>query len=310
MNSRKLFALMMLSPLASACSHSSTAPVARNAASGAPEASGPEGEAEPASPSVRPEEGEALGSKRNAPAAAPRSARASRADNPPLDEKLDRPGLGTTWGETRSSYVSNQAFDRADFEHPFALVTLNYNDEAGVRAMARRAGNSYASFESSNVDVGQGAMTVHVLDEHGAPLTHENIGGRDYVVGADGQRYTIQIENHSANRFEAVATVDGLDVVDGKDGSLGKRGYLIEPWATLEIDGFRRNQAEVAAFRFGAVRDAYAARKGNDRNVGVIGIAFFQQRGSSLPWMDRELDRRDAADPFPGRFAAPPPRAR
>jgi hypothetical protein len=211
------------------------------------------------------------------------------------------------WGETRSSYVTNQPFDRADFMHPFALLSLGYNDEAGVQAMARRSGNSYASLVSSNVEVAQGALAVHILDENGSPLPSENFGGRDYVVGADGQRYTIQIENHSGSRFEAVATVDGLDVVDGKGGSLAKRGYLINPWATLEIDGFRRSQAEVAAFRFGAVKDSYAARKGNDRNVGVIGIAFFHERGSSVPWTEGELQRRESANPFPGQFAAPPP---
>jgi hypothetical protein len=63
---------------------------------------------------------------------------------------------------------------------------------------------------------------------------------------------------------------------------------------------------EVAAFRFGSVRGSYAARKGNDRNVGVIGVAFFAERGAETPWTRREMDRRNSADPFPGRFASPP----
>jgi hypothetical protein len=54
------------------------------------------------------------------------------------------------------------------------------------------------------------------------------------------------------------------------------------------------------------VRDSYAAKRGNDRNVGVIGVAIFQERGSSYPWTDRELRRRDSADAFPGRFAPAP----
>ncbi len=319
MNLAKLSSLILILPLA-ACSHSSTAPQARNAPSAAPDmedapgsdgafASGPnEAAAEPASPSAT--SADSVGRAQQAPPApAPRSARGGSAYQPQAEKaekKDDRPGLGTTWGETRSSYVSNQAFDRADFSHPFALLALNYNDASGVQAMARRNGNAYGAFEGSNIEVGQGAITVHVLDENGSPLPSEKIGGRDYVVGSDGQRYTIQIENHTGNRFEAVATVDGLDVIDGKGGSFAKRGYLVDPWSTLEIDGFRRSQAEVAAFRFGAVKDSYAARKGNDRNVGVIGVAFFHERGSSLPWTERELERRDSANPFPG-FAAPPP---
>jgi hypothetical protein len=39
----------------------------------------------------------------------------------------------------------------------------------------------------------------------------------------------------------------------------------------------------------------------------VIGVALFHERGSSLPWTERELDRRDSANPFPGGFASPPP---
>jgi hypothetical protein len=239
--------------------------------------------------------------------AAPRAGRAGAAYEPQAEKKAERPGLGTTWGETRTSYVSNSPFNRADYSHPFALVSLNYNDDSGIQAMARRMGNSYASFDRSGVDAAQGAVSVRLLDENGAPLPSASFGGRDYVAGSDGQRYVIQIENHTGNRFEAVATVDGLDVVDGKDGSIAKRGYLIDPWATLQIDGFRRSQSAVAAFRFGAVKDSYAARKGNDRNVGVIGVAFFHERGTSLPWTERELERRDSANPFPGGFASPPP---
>ncbi|MEO8902173.1 MAG: hypothetical protein ABI488_09850 [Polyangiaceae bacterium] len=318
MNLAKLSSLILILPLA-ACSHSSTSPQARNAPSAAPElneapiaegdgafASGPgKAAAEPASPSAL--NADSVGRVAPAaPAAAPKASRGGTAYQAPVEKKDDRPGLGTTWGETRSSYVSNQAFDRADFSHPFALLALHYNDASGVQAMARRNGNAYGAFDGSNVEVAQGALTVHILDENGGPLRSEKIDGRDYVVGSDGQRYTIQIENHTGNRFEAVATVDGLDVIDGKGGSFAKRGYLVDPWATLEIDGFRRSQAEVAAFRFGAVKDSYAASKGNDRNVGVIGVAFFHERGSSLPWTERELERRDSANPFPG-FAAPPP---
>ena len=92
-----------------------------------------------------------------------------------------------------------------------------------------------------------------------------------YIVGEHGQRYTIEVQNHTGNRVEAVATVDGLDVIDGRSGSFDKRGYLVLPYATLAIDGFRRSSETVAAFRFGSVAESYADRKGQGRNVGVIG---------------------------------------
>jgi hypothetical protein len=105
---------------------------------------------------------------------------------------------------------------------------------------------------------------------------------------------------------EAVATVDGLDVIDGRSGSFAKRGYLIQPWGSVEIDGFRQSFDEVAAFRFGAVSESYAAKKGDDRNVGVVGVAFFAEEGAPYPWTSYELERRREANPFPGRFASPP----
>jgi len=319
MNRAKIFACLLVLPVA-ACARTSSPPEARNAPSATPFsnsepsrgtfASGPSPAADEAAPAQMPSQAERGSGHAKAGAAAPQAARPGSASayQPPAEKKAeDRPGLGTTWGETRTSYVSNSPFERADYSRPFALVALNYNDDSGIQAMARRMGNSYASFDRSGVDAAQGAVSVRLLDENGAALPSAYFGGQDYVAGADGQRYVIQIENHTGNRFEAVATVDGLDVIDGKDGSTAKRGYLIEPWANLQIDGFRRSQSAVAAFRFGAVKDSYAARKGNDRNVGVIGVAFFHERGSSLPWTARELDRRDSANPFPGSFASPPP---
>lgn len=313
----KFLACLALLPVAACARPSAPEPSApRNTAfddsSSANYASGPSGEAELPAPASVPSTARG-GSYDAAPAAAPRAARpgsgsgSGSAYQPPAEKKLEeRPGLGTTFGETRESHVSNVAFDRAD-SRPFAVVALNYNDDAGIQAMARRIGNSYASFDRTGVEAAQGAVSLRLLDENGTALPSSNFAGQDYVAGSDGQRYVIQIENHTGNRFEAVATVDGLDVIDGKEGSVNKRGYLINPWSTLQIDGFRRSQSAVAAFRFGAVKDSYAARKGNDRNVGVIGVAFFHERGSVLPWTERELQRRDSANPFPGGFASPPP---
>ena len=159
---------------------------------------------------------------------------------------------------------------------------------------------------TDGISAARGAITIRIVDDNGAALPTFASGGRCFVMGRDGARYSIRIENSSGARFEAVTTVDGLDVIDGEPGSFEKRGYLVNPWSTLEIDGFRRSEDEVAAFRFGRVRDSYAAKRGSDRNVGVIGVAVFQERGSTFPWTKREVRRRESADAFPGRFAPAP----
>jgi hypothetical protein len=153
-----------------------------------------------------------------------------------------------------------------------------------------------------------GGVSVALTDEYGNLLPGGEAGGRAMVVGRDGARYNIVIENRSGGRYEVVASVDGLDVIDGHPADLGKRGYILEPYASLTIDGFRRSDDQVAVFRFGAVADSYAARTSGDRNVGVVGVAMFAERGSA--WTTDELWRRDTANPFPGdparTYARPP----
>lgn len=214
-----------------------------------------------------------------------------------------RPGLGTEWGETRTSHIHDVTFVR-DSSRPFAIATLHYNDRRGVDAMA----NLHAQRESRrDVPAGGGAVTIAIKDASGSPLEALRVGDRTLVIGQAGQRYSIVLTNHTNHRFESVVTVDGLDVVNGKPGALDNRGYVLNPFATLEIEGFRQSASAVAAFRFAAVGESYAAQTGSARNVGVIGAAFFSERGDAF--VDGEdLRTRDTASPFPNdpRFARPP----
>jgi hypothetical protein len=227
--------------------------------------------------------------------------RAERAPSP-----SERPGLGTEWGETRYSHVHNVSFDRADDQHPAEVLSLYYNDREGARAMARYG--DYREVGSAVVRSPGLGISVSLGDAAGRPLPAFFAGGRTYAIGEAGERYTIVVTNRTGVRVEAVASVDGLDVLDGQNADYAKRGYLVPGWGSVEIDGFRQSNDHVAAFRFGSVRDSYAARTGSDRNVGVIGVALFPQRGAPRwPWTEREIERRQTADPFPGSYASPPP---
>ena len=239
------------------------------------------------------------------------SSAARPAPGAPADEargreaiREERPGLGTEWGGSRASHVSDAPFARRSFEDPWASSTLYYNDADGIRSMM--GGAALSSCAVSELPIAGGALSVRLVDAWGSPLPTCDLGSRKYVTGRHGDRYVIEVRNHTGQRFEAVATVDGLDVIDGRPGSLAKRGYLIAPHSALEIEGFRQSMHEVAEFRFGRVSDSYAARTGSDRNVGVIGVALFDERGEPYPWFGREAERRHDAEPFPGRFAPAP----
>ncbi len=239
------------------------------------------------------------------------SRRAPSADDPfsVQRERERRPGLATQWGENRYSRVSSAPFVRASFNSPFVVSKLMYNDRAGIDAMAGvRGGQRYYTDRFS---LRGGYFDVGLRNENGHFYRGFTAGGQSYVTGEVGRRYTILIRNHTPGRIEALISVDGLDVIDGQSASFSKRGYLIDPHGRLEIEGFRRSQSQVAAFRFGSVSQSYAAKKhGDTRNVGVIGLAFFHERGDDPRYWrpGRYNDARDRhqADPFPQRYATPP----
>jgi hypothetical protein len=119
---------------------------------------------------------------------------------------------------------------------------------------------------------------VQVIRENGDTLPTYAQKDRFYVQGNANERYIIKVTNPTARRVEAVVTVDGLDVIDGEDGDLRKRGYVVPPYGEVRVEGFRTSQADVATFRFNSVGDSYAGKKGKARNVGVIAVAIFEEQ--------------------------------
>lgn len=216
----------------------------------------------------------------------------------------DRPGLGTQWGETRDSKITSVPFERGDKANPFATAVLYYNDEEGAKAMATSTG--FARTAAGMYPIADGALSLGLKDESGAWLSGFKASSKNYVVGEAGRRYTIVVRNSTPFRIECVLSVDGLDVLDGKDAAFSKRGYIVDPKGEIEVDGFRQSATQVAAFRFGSVRGSYAGQKyGDTSNVGVIGLAVFNERGTE-PWKWNEIEKRHDANPFPGQFAKPP----
>jgi hypothetical protein len=209
-----------------------------------------------------------------------------------------RPGLATHWGENRYSSVRTTAFERGS-DRPFDVATLHYNDARLSAMQARRDSFRWLS-------VHRDGIRISLRGESGEVLPGFVSGGEAFVIGQPGQRYAIVLENHTSARIEAVLTVDGLDVINGQPGSTSNRGYLVRPHASIVIEGFRRSTSTVAAFRFGGVEGSYADERGAARNVGVIGVALFAERGADLDVYENEVEVRRSADPFPGGFAPPP----
>lgn len=101
--------------------------------------------------------------------------------------------------------------------------------------------------------------------------------GDTWVAGTPGNRYSVRLSNTSGERVLVVLSVDGINAVTGETASPSQAGYVLEPWESTEITGWRKSLDDIAQFVFTDLGDSYAARTGRPRNVGVIGVAVFQE---------------------------------
>lgn len=90
--------------------------------------------------------------------------------------------------------------------------------------------------------------------------------------------YTIQVSNNSGCRVAVVVSVDGLSVMTGKNASQNDTAYIIEPYGTADIKGWRRGNQEVAQFNFTSKGQSYAGLTDRPTNVGVIGVVAYPEK--------------------------------
>jgi len=140
---------------------------------------------------------------------------------------------------------------------------------------------------------------VQIIDrDTGSVLPMYRSRGEYWVAGRPGARYSIMIQNHRSERILAVAAVDGVNVISGETGAWGQSGYVFGPGERYEIAGWRKSNAEIAAFNFTAASNSYAERTGRPANVGVIGVALFLERPAlvqSYEWRERRSEESPPA---------------
>jgi len=128
-----------------------------------------------------------------------------------------------------------------------------------------------------------GLVSLDLVDRsRGETLPTYAHRGASWVAGRPGSRYAVRLTNRSGGRVLVVLSVDGVNAVSGETAAPGQTGYVLEPWQTTEITGWRKSLTEAAAFYFTALPDSYAARTDRPDNVGVIGLAVFRERAPEL----------------------------
>ena len=150
-----------------------------------------------------------------------------------------------------------------------------------------------------------GIADVAVIDrDSGAVLSPHYYRGEYWVAGRPGARYSIQIRNRLGERVLAVASVDGVNVVSGETAGWGQTGYVFDPGESYQITGWRKTDAEVAAFTFTDSPNSYAERTGRPANIGVIGVAIFRERQPEPAYVPPMIGRPSQMSREPSARAA------
>lgn len=157
----------------------------------------------------------------------------------------------------------------------------------------------------ANVRAGS-LVDVSVIDrDTGTTLPTYMHDGKFYIAGTPGHRYTVRIANRTGIRVLTVLSVDGVNAISGQTADMNQTGYVLNPYQSTEIEGWRKSMSEIAQFNFTALSNSYAARTGRPANVGVIGVAVFCEKQRPV-WRERDdkIAMRDA-QPLPAPAAMP-----
>ena len=122
-------------------------------------------------------------------------------------------------------------------------------------------------------------VDVQIVDRQlGQVLPAYRHRGVPIVAGQPGHRCAVRMVNRTGARVLVVLSVDGINAIRGETAAVSQTGYVLAPYASAEITGWRKSMTEAAAFYFTSLGDSYAARSDRPDNVGVIGAAVYRER--------------------------------
>lgn len=151
-------------------------------------------------------------------------------------------------------------------------------------------------------------VDLTVVDrDTGRPLRIWRHDGRLFVAGRPGTRYSLKVANNTDGRVLVVMSVDGVNILTGETANYNQRGYIFDAHESYAVNGWRKSDTEVAAFTFASLPRSYAARTGRPADVGVIGLAVFNERLSVQEPTDEPAQSSSGANNADAarRFAAP-----
>jgi hypothetical protein len=158
-------------------------------------------------------------------------------------------------------------------------------------------------------------VDVRVVSEDGVEFarykTYPRLGQQAsyfYVEAVKGGRYSIQVTNRTGRRIGVVIAVDGRNIISGKKSDLkpNERMYIIRPYETNILEGWRTGMDRTNRFYFTEPSDSYAEKVFTDDSaMGTIAVAAYGEKVSDVPLCSQKPSRLNEAPPG---AATPAPR--
>jgi hypothetical protein len=146
------------------------------------------------------------------------------------------------------------------------------------------------------------AVSVEIEGEPAPLFPAPDGSGRFYLEAREGRRYALTLANRSADRLGVVVSVDGLNVISGARDEGRGRMYVLDPWQSTSVRGWRSSLQDVHEFSFVDERASYAARAGKaNRKMGWIEVSVYREQDAVVlqaapPGAPRWLERSEAND--------------
>lgn len=128
-------------------------------------------------------------------------------------------------------------------------------------------------------------LTISVVSDTGKefqiyPHSSSRNLHKAYLEAVEGSPYTIRLTNKSGLRMGLAISVDGRNIISGRQAEPGRkeRLYVVDPHTSASYSGWRTGEIRVRRFYFTREENLYDADFGSRPETGIISIAVYPEK--------------------------------
>jgi hypothetical protein len=122
---------------------------------------------------------------------------------------------------------------------------------------------------------GRSNVLVEIVVE-GRPAVVYRDGAYRWIEGRRGERFAFRVTNRNGFPVGVILSADGQSLTADGRASSSHPAYVIDPYDSLTVSVWREDLRGGRELVFTSVDSSLAARKGDRRNIGVLGVLVWQ----------------------------------